>query len=357
MAGFRGIIRDEGLLPMMIDYIRNGDFYFHKFIAKEDFQQGKIIASGAGGKIFECDWNGNHVVVKQCADQGILFSSKEEIRMEVALMSIFSHPNVLYCLGANLRAKYPYFLMPRANYCLEYLILGDEENNLQIPLPFGVRYSFAHQIALGMGYIHTWKIIHRDLKSANILVNEDFRCYITDFGISRLSDKNRMTLNLGTISWMAPELFKGDGHYTEAVDVYSFGVLLWELAARKRPHVDCESWSIPDQVIRGLRPTIPPSCPPEFTEIINSCWRKNPAKRPTFSQLAVQFKELCSTNEIPPNYSMSELLAKMNAKPAELPPSSPQVGSDGMFPSSLSSSTAKARAHIGHQRSNKLSSM
>ena len=314
--GYRKIIREEGLLPYMIDYIRMGEIQFHKFIKKNEFKQGAVIASGGGGKIFECEWNGQDVVVKHCADQGILFNTKEEIRTEVALMSIFQHKNVLLCIGANLGINFPYFLMPRAQYSLEYLLLGSDDlaGTIQkVELPFPVRYQFAFQIAQGMKYIHSWKIIHRDLKSSNILVNDDLHCTITDFGISRLTDKSRMTLNLGTISWMAPELFGGDGHYTEAVDVYSFGMLLWEIVARDRPHLSFESWSIPEQVMGGLRPPIPSFCPFEFSDIINQCWSKNPAHRPTFSQLVVQLKEICDRNVVPTDYSLATAMQNFKA--------------------------------------------
>ena len=165
---------------------------------------------------------------------------------------------------------------------MENILLGNEGQRLE--LPWEVKYKIILEIAQGMEYIHDWEIIHRDLKSANVLLNDNFDCFLTDFGLSRATDQ-RMTLNLGTVFWMAPEVFSGDGTYTKSVDVFSFGVLLWEIVTRETPYNDLPSWSVPDKVIAGERLTIPSSCPIELKNLIESCWHQNPSRRPTFSQI------------------------------------------------------------------------
>lgn len=283
----RNILKNEGLLPLILGFIRNEEIIFHKEISRDDYQIGNFIAKGSGGVIYECQYKGETAVIKKCTSDGILYTSKEEVRTELALMSILKHPHILSCYGGHL-GKSPYILMPRAPFCLESILLG-EPSEEKINLPWTIRYKIAYEIALGMDYIHSWKAVHRDLKAANILLNEKFDVFITDFGVSRSTD-NRMTLNLGTIFWMAPEMFQGDGTYTNAIDIYSYGVLLWEMAARETPYNELESWAIPTKVVEGLRPTIPKDCPKEFASLIEECWQNNPSLRPTFSEITDKLK-------------------------------------------------------------------
>jgi serine/threonine protein kinase len=228
-----------------------------------------------------------------------------------------------------------------ARCSLEDLLMCTDSNGAKMHIPWGLRLQIAYEIAVGMDYIHSWKIIHRDLKSGNILINEHYHCYIIDFGISRSSRNHRMTLNLGTTSWMAPELFEGDGRYTPAVDVYSFGMLLWEIASRTRPHQNMVSTNIADCVIKGWRPDIPSNCPPSFAKLIHSAWAQNPQSRPTFAQIAATLKD-CITKQ---TFSSLEKLM--------VPPVCPTI-IHGEFQEILQNSycarTDESKNLLGHQR-------
>jgi len=222
--------------------------------------------------------------------------------------------------------------------------LEDVLHNPERDLPWRTRASISLQVALGMEHLHKLHMLHRDLKSANVLLDEKLRAKVCDFGLSRIVKPARvqvvyspftgavrclpqvgdvesindgqsalamkhvgvsivdarggtMTKAAGTLQWMAPEVFRGDQDYTKAVDVYSFGVVLWELATRKTPWKDTEGGDIEtvlfEEINRALqtgrRPAIPDVVCAEhgaFVAVMQRCWAGDPAHRPTFAEAA-----------------------------------------------------------------------
>jgi len=165
-----------------------------------------------------------------------------------------------------------------------------------------------------MTYLHsgTPPVLHRDLKSANLLLFEDsYTCKVCDFGLSRLKAQERsMTGNCGTVQvsekenlavvlfgsistnidtlfvqWMAPEILSNQ-RYAEPADVYAFGIILWEMLTRECPYEGMSAIQCALAVLnRDERPQIPQWCPPAFAALIRACWEKEPSKRPTFPQI------------------------------------------------------------------------
>lgn len=140
--------------------------------------------------------------------------------------------------------------------------------------------------------------IHRDLKSLNLLVNQRFEIKICDFGLSRVIDKNQpMTSNIGTVAWIAPEIFSNKKLYTEKADVYSFGVILWELLTRQMPFAEAEAFTIPVLVTKGKRPALPKKLPKDYGKLMEKCWHQKGEKRPSFDdcvqRLEEQWDEFC----------------------------------------------------------------
>jgi len=147
-------------------------------------------------------------------------------------------------------------------------------------------HIMAFSVARSMDYLHSCNLIHRDLKSLNLLVNQHFEIKICDFGLSRVIDRNQpMTANIGTVCWVAPEIFSNKKLYTEKADVYSYGVILWELLVRKMPFEDEEAFTIPLLVAKGKRPKMPKEVPKGWDKLIKNCWHQKPAKRPSFSEI------------------------------------------------------------------------
>jgi mitogen-activated protein kinase kinase kinase 9 len=139
------------------------------------------------------------------------------------------------------------------------------------------RRRIAYEIALGMNYLHSFStpIIHRDLKSLNILLDSCFRAKIADFGWTRLKS-DRMTNRIGTFQWMAPEVIDGD-MYTEKADIFSYGIILWEIAAREPPYKSIMGTKVSIDVVKyDLRPDIPKATPEAFAKLMKRCWVNSP---------------------------------------------------------------------------------
>ncbi|CAI5535116.1 unnamed protein product [Closterium sp. Naga37s-1] len=123
-----------------------------------------------------------------------------------------------------------------------------------------------------------------DLKTANVLLDEHGRAVVGDFGVARLvGDGAEMTKEVGTYRWMAPEAFGTTGHWsvTPRSDVYSFGIVLWELLTARLPYEGYSPLQAAVAVaLNGLRPAIPAGCPEGLRRLIEACWARDPAERP-----------------------------------------------------------------------------
>ncbi|KAK7401536.1 hypothetical protein VNO78_13087 [Psophocarpus tetragonolobus] len=156
--------------------------------------------------------------------------------------------------------------------------------------------GFALEIARGMEYIHAKGVIHRDLKPENVLVDGDFHLKISDFGIA--CEASKCDSLKGTYRWMAPEMIKGK-RYGRKVDVYSFGLVLWELVSGKVPFEDMSPIQVAVAVAdRNLRPVVPSHCPHILSDLMKQCWDLKPEKRPEFwhvVRVLEQFDQLLLT--------------------------------------------------------------
>jgi serine/threonine protein kinase len=152
-------------------------------------------------------------------------------------------------------------------------------------------FQLATDIALGMEYLHGKSVVHRDLKSPNVLLDVNWTAKIADFGLSRVFGKQNTSQDMtvmpgGTIAWTAPEVLSRQV-YTEKADVYSYAIILWELTTDS-PNLYPQfqfAHQIAKFVIKGNRPPIPEDCPSLLLDLMTSCWNGQPELRPTFHEV------------------------------------------------------------------------
>lgn len=266
---------------------------------------GPRIGAGGFGEVYKCKWSDTMVAVKtlQKIEDEDPQAVMAEFMVEIKLMSKLKHPNIVSFLGASINA-------PKLAIILEFMPGGSlyraihrrRRNNLG-PFPLLKSLWIAYGIAKGMTYLHSQYpvIIHRDLKSPNILLGTNVReVKITDFGLSRLRvDTYVNTGPGGTPEWMAPELLRQDP-FEEQSDVYSFGVILWELVMCEKPWKDDHPMQIVFKVgSRGEKLETPPpeACIPEVREMIVKCFAEQPTTRPQFADLTKQLHKFCHRSE------------------------------------------------------------
>lgn len=256
-------------------------------IPYEKITIGSKIGVGTFGDVFSAVYSGEKVAVKKFLKQRVTDNVLLELRTESAILCELSHPNILKFIGMCIKPP---------NLCLltEYMergslshILYNHDNHLN----WDHKKAIAQDIATGMAYLHKHSIIHRDVKSSNMLVAADWKVKIADFGFSRVKADNQTMTQCGTVAWTAPEIFEGL-HYTEKADVFSYGVILWELVFRKKPWESIHSMKVIQMVGAGKRlPVVNPpnDTPSDIINLIKLCWSQEPGQRPSFAQIIEQF--------------------------------------------------------------------
>ncbi|OHS93148.1 hypothetical protein TRFO_40524 [Tritrichomonas foetus] len=207
------------------------------------------------------------------------------LRREIMILSTLSHPSLLTLRGYT--AEQPFCLV--TDFLKNGSLYSFLRNNPEDLTPTE-RTIIAIDIATGMAYMHEQCVIHRDLKSLNVLLDENKRAKVCDFGLSRLLNFEPMSGIVGTAQWMAPEVYLSKPSYDSRVDVFSYGIVLWELLTSKIPYDGVTETLIPKLVVHeNLRPEIPPEASPELRLLITSCWAADPKERPSFQQIVQRF--------------------------------------------------------------------
>ena len=243
-----------------------------------DLEFGKCLGEGGFGAVYIGKWKSKSkvVAIKQ-------ISGKLDPREVHIPNSLPVHPNVIQFYGA---------VMTPTNCCIviEFAENGSLFDHLhkkltKPSLEWGLRR--AKEVATGMLFLHQNDVLHRDLKSHNVLLSKDNTAKICDFGTAkRAQQTTAMSQVTGTFAWMAPELLQNPDAkvLSKSCDVYSYGILLWELYTGEIPFASSglSGIGIAMAAIKGQRPGIPRSCPQYLADLMQECWSSNPKQRTNF---------------------------------------------------------------------------
>jgi len=261
----------------------------------KDIQVSKQVGAGSYGIVYRGRWKGIDVAVKRFIKQKLTESRMLEFRSEMAFLSQLHHPNVLFVIGACVKK-------PNLAIVTEFMQLGSLRDMLadrSIKLPWQQRMFMLRGAAMGVKYLHTLEVplIHRDLKSSNLLVDETMNIKVADFGFAGLKEENATMTRCGAPTCSAPEIIRGD-RYNEKADVYSFGMLMWEVLTRKQPFEGRNFLGVLLEVLEGKRPQVPKECPIAYRDMMTRCWHAKAEKRPTMNEVVDVLSQLVSVDSI-----------------------------------------------------------
>ncbi|KAL8625270.1 hypothetical protein ACOMHN_030028 [Nucella lapillus] len=235
------------------------------------------LGSGAQGAVF---------LGKLCAEEVAVKKLRDIKETDIRNLRKLNHPNIISFKGVCTQAPCYCIIMEYCPYGQLYEVLRDGKE-----IPPALVLDWSKQIASGMNYLHSHKIIHRDLKSPNVLVAKNDVVKISDFGTSReWNEKSTKMSFAGTVSWMAPEVIRNEP-CNEKVDIWSFGVVLWEILTKEIPYKDVDSsaiiWGVGSN---SLHLPVPETCPEGFKLLMRQCWSGKPRNRPSFRQILMHLE-------------------------------------------------------------------
>ncbi|KAI3678725.1 hypothetical protein L6452_38028 [Arctium lappa] len=272
------------------------DMYGLQIIKNAELEELRELGSGTYGTVYHGRWRGSDVAIKRIKKSCFSGRSSEQERLtndfwrEARILSNLHHPNVVAFYG----------VVPDGSggtlaTVTEFMTHGSLRNVLikkDRSLDRRRKLIIAMDAAFGMEYLHLKNIVHFDLKCDNLLVNmrdpQRPICKVGDFGLSRIKRNTLVSGGVrGTLPWMAPELLNGSTtRVSEKVDVFSFGITMWEILTGEEPYANMHCGAIIGGIVKDtLRPTIPERCDPEWRNLMEQCWSADPIVRPSFTEI------------------------------------------------------------------------
>ncbi|PON55978.1 Mitogen-activated protein kinase kinase kinase [Parasponia andersonii] len=278
-------------------------------IKNYDLEEIRELGSGTYGAVYHGKWKGSDVAIKRIKASCFAGRPSERERLiadfwkEALILSSLHHPNVVSFYGIVRDG-------PDGSLATvtEFMVNGSLKQFLQKKdrtIDRRKRLIIAMDAAFGMEYLHGKNIVHFDLKCENLLVNmrdpQRPVCKIGDLGLSKVKQHTLVSGGVrGTLPWMAPELLSGKSNMvTEKIDVYSFGIVMWELLTGEEPYADMHCASIIGGIVNNtLRPQIPAWCDPEWKALMESCWSSDPAQRPSFAEISQKLRNMAAAMNV-----------------------------------------------------------
>jgi TPR repeat protein len=254
----------------------------------DDIKDKTFLAQGGFGKVYKAKWHDISVVIKELQTKEFDALALGDLERECQLLATMRCPHIV--------SLYAMIGAPNYGLVMEYMEEGSLRRSLldkNKAIDENLRLRWAEQIAKGLNFLHKQGVLHRDIKSDNVLLSQN-NAKLADFGLSKLAGKGASQLKgvAGTYAWMAPELMNNQP-YNEKCDIYSLGVLLWELATRQEPYAYIEDKKlIPTLVANGLPLVIPPDVSDVLRQLIKACCHKDPDKRPSAAEVVQQLQGL-----------------------------------------------------------------
>jgi serine/threonine protein kinase len=257
----------------------------------------KMIGQGATAKVFCGKFKRKLVAIKLSTPPEITDEVMDVFVSEAKVAAVLKHKNIVEFMGICVRP-------PQIGMVFEFCEGGNLKTNLQ-KNPFKWTSRSKLQACLdasrAIECLHSYKLIHRDIKAENFFVGKKLVVKLGDFGettrfrTAESTQENRMTI-VGTVAFMAPELVAGARHYTESIDIYALGVTFWEIWTLKDPYDGYSTFDIYNHVKAGKRLSLPEDAPAEFNSLMESTWLSEASERPTASQLVMEMEKIITNS-------------------------------------------------------------
>jgi hypothetical protein len=273
--------------------------------ADVQLQLDEVLGRGGSGVVYKATYHGEEVAAKVVDLRGLPIKARgvvlDNVHREVTLMTRLHSPRIVkiigICEGADAQELIVIMTLARGGSLRQQL---DAAADSGAPLDVQRAIKLMHDTAVGMAYLHSKDVLHRDVKSANLLLDENGRVLVSDFGISKQSSNATTTMGAGaggagamkgSAPWMAPEALEGEPA-TAAGDVFGFSIVMWEIMSRQTPWEGKQAV----QIVRAVCDKPPPqnrppleatgtSFPAPFIELMQQCWAQDAAARPTFGDI------------------------------------------------------------------------
>jgi len=297
----------------------------------------KRVGKGNFGEVFDGDYLGTRVAIKK-----LYFVNDEMmqkyIEREMDTLTNLAHPNIVQFMGLCIELEDIYIVTEFVPGGDLRAILKDETKDI----PWNVRADIAKQLAAAMNYLHSRNIIHRDLKSHNLLVGDGWKIKVCDFGLARPVDKQgkkeetQLMTIVGTNEWMAPEVMLGL-EYDQKCDVFSYAMVLWELITRDKPpqRVVKDQFGFPEHEHKG---SIPAETPEELWNLLVLCADRDPQNRPDFKAIIQE---------------LNKIQGKYDGEGWPVVPGSRKTSAGKITPASTGKSPAEPHEHHDHHNGEK----
>lgn len=259
-------------------------------IPYEEILTQELLGRGSFGSVYKAAWRGITVAVKFLP----VDATQSGTRGELEFLSHLDHECIVRFIGVSVLPEHLVLVEEYVSGGTLYSLLHGP-NSMRLSMNQVLRISM--DVATALEYLHP-TVVHRDLKSSNVLIDDGMRAKVCDFSIAKFKMSTYIStlhLQAGTPVYMAPEIFEGE-RVNEKCDQYAFAILVAEMLTGEEPFGHLEG---PLQVIYAVsveheRPNIPSDCPEKLRQLLHDCWAKRPELRPPFSHIRQELGLLLS---------------------------------------------------------------